>query len=131
MKGLDFNIKAPLAAVLQASFTVATDTGTIAITDFIPQEQLSTPNNATHVSFRSAFINLDFATGIFDKSYSPISNVLLDQNLITVTLIPEQVPAGSGIQLYLLLIEFYQEVNGIQYSLKSGNYNALNLVEIL
>ena len=131
LKGLDFNIKAPLASVLQTLFTVATDTGTIAITDFIPQEQLSTPNNATHVSFRSAFINLDFATGIFDKSYSPISNVLLDQNLITVTLIPEQVPAGSGIQLYLLLIEFYQEVNGIQYSLKSGNYNALNLVEIL
>ncbi|MBG6062980.1 hypothetical protein IWX83_002787 [Flavobacterium sp. CG_9.1] len=130
LKGFDFNIKAPLASVLQASFTVATDTGTIAITDFIPLEQLSTPNSATHVSFRSAFINLDFATGLFDKSYSPISNVLLDQNLITVTLTPEQVPAGSGIQLYLLLIEFYQDVNGIQYPLRSGNYNALNLVEI-
>jgi hypothetical protein len=131
LKGFDFNIKAPLASVLQASYTVDTDTGTIEIADFIPKEQLNAPSNSTHVSFRSAFINLDLATGLFEKSYSPIANVLLDQNPITVTLIPGQVPEGSGTQLYLLLIEFFQEVNGIQYPLRSGNYNALNLVEIL
>ena len=131
LKGFDFNAKATLASVLHAAYTVDATTGTIAITDFISQEQLSTPNSATHVSFRSAFINLDLATGIFDKSYSPINNVVINQNLTTVTLIPEQVPVGSGIQLYLLLVEFFQEVNGVQYPLQSGTYNALNLVEIV
>jgi len=28
-----------------------------------------------------------------------------------------------------LLIEFFQEVNGIQYSLKNGSYNVLNIVD--
>jgi hypothetical protein len=92
---------------------------------------LSAPISATHVSFRSAFINLDLATGIFDKSYSPINNVLINQNLTTVTLIPEEVPVGSGIQLYLLLVEFFQEVIGVQYPLQSGTYNALSVVELV
>lgn len=131
LKGFDFNAKATLASVLHATYTVDTATGAIAITDFISQEQLSAPSSATHVSFRSAFINLDLATGTFDKSYSPITNTVIDQNLTTVTLLPEQVPAGSGLQLYLLLVEFFQEVNGVQYPLQSGNYNVLNLVEIV
>lgn len=130
-KGFDFNAKATLASVLHATYTVDTATGTIAIPDFISQEQLSAPSSATHVSFRSAFINLDLATGIFDKSYSPINNVLIDQNLTTVILIPEEIPVGSGIQLYILLVEFFQEVNGVQYPLQSGTYNALSVVELV
>ena len=131
LKGFDFNVRASLASVLHASYTLDTDTGTIELDNFITEEQLSKPNSATHVSLRSAFINLDLETGLFDKSYSPISNLVIDQNPTAVTLIPLQVPAGSGLQFYLLLIEFFQEVNGVQYSLKSGNFNALNLIEII
>lgn len=131
LKGFDFNSKATLASVLHATYTLDTATGTIEIIDFITEEQLSKPGSATHVSFRSAFINLDFETGLFDKSYSPVSNLVIDSTPVTVSLTPEQVPSGSGVQFYLLLVEFFQEVNGVQYSLKSGNYNALNLIDII
>jgi hypothetical protein len=31
----------------------------------------------------------------------------------------------------LLKIEFFQSVNGVQYSLKNGAYNALRVIEVV
>jgi len=31
----------------------------------------------------------------------------------------------------LLKMEFFQLINGVQYSLKNGSYNALKIVEVL
>ena len=76
-------------------------------------------------------VHLDFETGLFENSYSPENIIVLDNTATTVTLTPTSVPAGSGFQFYLLLVEFYQEVNGIQYPLCSGNYNVLNLIDIV
>jgi len=131
LKGFDFNVRAALQSILRIPYALDTATGTISIVDFVSQEQLGYPESATHVSFRSAFVNLDFETGIFDSSYSPVSNLPIDNSVSVVTLIPAQVPAGTGSQLYLLLIEFFQEVNGVQYSLRSGAFNVLNLVEVV
>ena len=36
---------------------------------------------------------------------------------------------NDGTKFYLILVEFFQEVNGVQYSLKNGSYNVLNIVE--
>lgn len=58
-------------------------------------------------------------------------NTVLDMNSTTITLTPAGVPTGAGTQLYLLLIEFFQEVNGIQYPLRNGAFNVLNLIDIV
>ena len=131
LKGFDFNNRAALQAVFHAPFSIDTATGVITIPSFVPLDQLQIPEGATHVSFRSAFINLDFTTGIFDTQYSSVVNTLLDMNTSTITLTPSAVPAGSGSKLYLLLIEFFQEVNGVQYPLRNEAFNVLNLLEIL
>ncbi len=131
LKGFDFNVRAALQTILRVPYVLEPETGTISISNFVAQEQLGFPESATHVSLRSAFVNLDFETGIFDSSYSPITNVAINNNLSEVLLTPALVPAGTGTQLYLLMIEFYQEVNGIQYSLRNGSFNVLNLIEIL
>lgn len=131
LKGFDFNAKAALQTILRVPYVVDTTTGSITIVDFVSQEQLGYPDSATHVSFRSAFVNLDFESGIFDSSYSPISNLPINNSVTEVTLTPALVPAGIGSKLYLLLIEFFQEVNGVQYPLRSGAFNVLNLVEVV
>lgn len=131
LKGFDFNARAALQTILRVPYVVDTTTGSISIVDFVSQEQLNYPESATHVSFRSAFVNLDFETGIYDSSYSPISNLPINNSVTEVTLTPALVPAGTGTQLYLLLIEFFQEVNGVQYPLRSGAFNVLNLVEVV
>jgi hypothetical protein len=92
---------------------------------------LGIPEGATHVSFSSAYVNLDFETGIFDSRYSSPTILQLDNTISTIILTPEAVPTGTGTQMYLLLIEFFQEVNGVQYSLRNGAFNVLNVVEVV
>ncbi len=81
-------------------------------------------------SFSTAFVDLDFETGVFDSCYSPPSILLLDNSISTIVLTPEAVPTGTGTRFQLLLIEFFQEVNGVQYSLRNGMFNVLNVVEV-
>lgn len=131
LKGLDFNGRAHLQSVLNANFSVDTSTGVLVIPDFIAQEQLGATESATHVSFRTGFVNLNFNTGLYNTSYSPVVMLPIDLSVSTVTLTPDQVPAGDGIQMHLLLIEFYQEMNGVHYPLLNGAHNVLNLVELV
>ncbi len=131
LKGFDFNLRAPLSSVLHALYTIDVATGVLTIPDFSPQEQLDVPAGATHASFCSAFVDLDFETAVFDCYYSLPTILLLDNSISTIVLTPEAIPTGTGTRLYLLLIEFFQEVNGVQYSLRNGMFNALNMVEVV
>ncbi len=131
LKGFDFNIRASLDSVLYASIDVDSSSGKVIISDFNPKQQLRAAEGSTHFSMQSAFLNLDFATGIADISYSPITNYPIDNHIISAVLTPSEVPSGSGTQLYFLLIEFFQEVNGVQYLLNNGAYNVLNLLDVV
>ncbi|MGM8362751.1 hypothetical protein ACSV4D_12635 [Flavobacterium sp. ARAG 55.4] len=131
LKGFDFNGRASLANVLHAPYTLDSTTGVITIADLVTAQQLLYPEGATHVNLRCGMVKLDFDSGIFANSYSTDTILPLDDTAASVVLTPTVVPGGSGFQLNLLLIEFYQEVNGIQYPLRSGNYNVLNLIDII
>ncbi len=130
LKGFDFNINAPLNGVLFAPYDLNTTTGVIEITDFIAAEQLQFPQGSTHISFQSAVLAIDFDTEVSELAYSNIVNLPINLTPTTVTLTPTSVPTGTGLQLFLLMISFYQEVNGVQYSLKNEGYNVLNVVEV-
>ena len=129
--GFNFNIDAILSSVLLTDYTLNTTTGEVEITDFVPDQNLSTPEGATHVSFTSGFLNLDFATADHDLVTSPVVNLPIDNTTSTVTLTPPSVPTGTGNAFYFLKIAFFQEVNSIQYALNNGAYNALQVLEVL
>lgn len=131
LKGFDFNNKATLGSVLFAPFTVTTSTGVISIPTFVPINDLVYPTGATNVTLKGAFATVNFETGVSAIEYSNIVNLPIDATSAPVTLTPDAVPTGGIINFYLLSIEFFQEVNGVQYSLKNGSYNALNIVETL
>ena len=76
------------------------------------------------------YLNLDFATGESDLTVSPEEVYPLVQGMIAPVLTPNAVPNGSGVGMHVLLIEFFQEVNGVQYLLNNGAYNVLNLLEV-
>lgn len=130
LKGFDFNGHAPLSSVLHALYTLDTVTGVLTIPDLSPREQLGIPEGATHVSFGSALVDLDFETGIFDSLYSSPTILQVDNTITTIILTPQAAPSGTGTRLFLLLIEFFQEVNGVHYSLRNGMFNVLNVVEV-
>lgn len=131
LKGFDFNANAPLKSVFFANYNLDTVTGVTTVTDFIPLEQLMYPQGSTHISLQSAVVHLDFATQESEIALSNLVNLPLNLTMSTSVLTPSSVPEGTGIQLFLLLVSFYQEVNGVQYSLKNEEYNVLNVVEVV
>jgi hypothetical protein len=131
LKGFNFNRRAILDSVLQASFTLNPATGEVVIADLVPIQQLEIPEGATHVDFSSGFLNLDFATGVKDLQLSNLMNLPIDATISTVTLTPIGVPAGTGQSFYFLKVAFYQEINAVQYPLNNGAFNALQLIEVL
>lgn len=130
MKGFNFNSRALLGGVLFKPYAVNTATGVITINGLIPINDIAFPNGATHMSVKGAWAKVDFANGTYQVELTNATNVPIDANATNVILTPSAVPAGAGTDIFLLMVEFYQEVNAVQYSLKNGAYNALSIVEV-
>lgn len=131
LKGFDFNERAALQSVLYSPIAVDPLTGTVTIADFNPMEQLRGGDGATHFSLQSAYLNLDFETGASAITYSPAVSFPITNGIISPTLTPTAVPAGNGTQLFFLLVEFFQEVNGVPYLLNNGAFNVLNCLDVV
>lgn len=130
LNGFNFNKDAPLDAVLKQAFTVNTATGLISIANLTPANDLEIPEGASHVNLTGAWVKLDFGTGIYDLQMSPLLTLPINNVANPVALTPAAVPAGTGTDIFLLLVEFSQLVNLIQYPLNNGKNNALSIVDV-
>jgi hypothetical protein len=130
LNGFDFNARAALGSVLNSAVTVDLATGKVTIASFNPMEQMQFPEGATHFSLQSGFLNLDFKTGVNNLNQSPELTFPLVQGVISPVLTPTAVPAGTGVKMVVLLIEFFQEVNGVKYMLNNGAFNVLQIVAV-
>ncbi len=128
-KNFNFNKAVVLGAVLYKPYAVNTTTGVITIANITPINDIAFPAGATHVSFSGAFGNLNFATSVVDVRYTNVVNMQINSGLTTVTLTPSAAATGTGVKLFLLKVEFFQLINGVQYSLKNGAFNALAIIE--
>lgn len=130
LKGFDFNINAILGSILFKPFAVNTTTGVITIPGLIPINDIAFPAGATHMTITGGYGNINFATGVSAVNLTNAVNLAINATSTNVTLTPTAVPAGTGIKVYMLKIEFFQMVNTVQYSLKNGSFNALAIVEV-
>ncbi|MFA7449149.1 MAG: hypothetical protein WCY77_12000 [Weeksellaceae bacterium] len=130
LKGFNFNSNAVLGSVLYAPYAVDGDTGEIKVEALSTQEELNYPQGATHVVFKSGFAVVDFATGNSAMAVSAAQRLEISADDQSVAVAPAEVPQIEGTKFILLCIEFVQEVNGNDYSLKNGMYNALSILEI-
>jgi hypothetical protein len=130
LKGFNFNNKAILGSILFKPYQVATATGVININGLVPLNDIACPQGATHISIKGAWAKVDFANSVSDIQYSNVMNLPIDATSNNIILTPTAPPIGTGTDLFMLQIEFLQEVNSVQYSLKNGAYNALSIVEI-
>jgi hypothetical protein len=130
LNGFNFNIKSILGSVLYKEFEVDPATGVTSIIGLNPLNDIAYPAGATHVTFRAGWAKVDFAQGLKAVKLTNKVNGPIDSVDVDVILTPAAVLVGTGTNLYLLMIEFFQEVNGVQYSLNNGQYNALSVVEV-
>lgn len=131
LRGLEFNSSVLLGNVLLKPYVLDVTTGVISISDLLPANDIAWPQGATHFSLTGGFANIDFKSGSSDLKLTNVLNLAKDAPSTTISLTPTADPNGSGIHLYILKVEFFQSVNGIQYSLKNGAFNALKVIEVV
>ncbi|WP_343635823.1 hypothetical protein [Fluviicola sp.] len=130
LKGFNFNERSNLGSVLAKPFAVSTSSGEVTIADIIPLNDIASPVGATHFSLQCGWAKIDFNSGVSDFQLSALTKLPIDETQQTISLTPNTAPAGTGIDVFVLCIAFYQEVNNIQYPLRNGAFNALSIVEI-
>ncbi len=133
--GFEFNISGKLGTTLYAPFVGTIDrvTGqlTVDLVSFVPVNMISAPGGTTHFKIVSAGAEIDFEAGTFVTQESGTAILPYDANATAAINLVNPVTAASTKPLFLALgVQFYQEINGAQYPLKNGSYNALSLVKI-
>lgn len=129
VKGFEFNNRSSLGSILFKPYSVSTVTGVITIPNLVPLNDVLSPQGASHISLKGGWARIDFATGLSELVLSNVVNLPINANPTNVALTPVGAPSGNGTNLFLLEIEFFQQVNGLQYSLNNGAFNALSVVE--
>ncbi|MEI7597369.1 MAG: hypothetical protein WCK02_16595 [Bacteroidota bacterium] len=130
LKSFNFNSNAEIGRILLKQWTITPATGVIGIANLIPATDIIAPIEATHFSLTGGIGVYNFGTGVFDVKYTNIVNSIIGSTLVPVTLTPTSLPAGTGIKLYFLKLEFFQLVNGVQYALQNCKDNALTIIEV-
>ncbi len=130
MKGFEFNKDALLGSVLYKPFVLVPATGVITIAGLVPANDFQWPQGATHVSLTGGYANINYVSGITDLKLTNVSNLAIAAASSAITLTPTALPVGTGTKVYLLKVEFFQMINGVQYSLKNGAYNALRIIDV-
>ncbi|HTF81995.1 MAG TPA: hypothetical protein VL947_09725 [Cytophagales bacterium] len=130
LRGLNLNANVSVGAVLFKPLKVDLSTGGITIDELAPERDLAYPIGATHVRLSCAYAKIDFATGEKQISYSGAQTLALVDTPTQVALLPATAPKGSGVNLYLLKIEFLQETNESAYPFNNAAYNAATIVEV-
>jgi hypothetical protein len=138
LQGFEFNEAGKLSQTLFAAYDAAIDRPTgvlsIIVPVFVPIDRIKAPAEATHYQIVSAGGFIDFTEGSTEANgIQTLSTGVLPLGSNPTQVINHSFNAGANITypLFLVLgIAFFQEVNGKNYSLKNGAFNALSIVKV-
>ncbi|HEX7414678.1 MAG TPA: hypothetical protein VF411_11595 [Bacteroidia bacterium] len=130
LQGFNFNIKSVLTQVLLVPYVLTPATGVITINNLFPTNDIIPPTGATDFTLQAIWGKVDFVNKVYNVQSSPAVHVALTAPAATITLTPTTAPTGTGTNVYLLLIQFYQMVNTVEYVLHSGTFNSLAIVGV-
>lgn len=135
LEGFECNANAILSSTIYAPYTATIDrvTGTLAINvpAFIPENDIIIPEGATHFKMVSGGAELDFENETHVSSFSESAFIPYDETTVPAITLSNTVTANSTHPLILIMgLQFYQLVNGVQYPLKNGAFNALTVIKV-
>ena len=135
LKGFEFNNRAPLGQTLSVNPVSTIDRVTgehlITIPEFIPGVNLEAPTGTTHFTVVATAATIDFENDKYESQLVTSATLPLNMDTIAPITLSVQLTANSTHPIFLVLgIQFTQEVNGKSYSLNSGAFNALTLVDV-
>jgi hypothetical protein len=136
LEGFNFNIDGKLSSTIFTPYAATIDrvTGALQVNvpAFSPANAIAAPEGATHLRFVSAGASIDFEAGIFETINSQSADIAISEAPVAAVDLLNQLTANSIHPLFLVMgVEFYQQVNGVNYALRNGKYNALSIVKVL
>jgi len=136
LEGFDFNIDGKLSTTIFFPYAATIDRVTgalkVSVPAFVPSASVMAPEGSTHLRLISGGASIDFESGVFEVVTSQSADTAINQVQVAAFEMLNQLTANSTKPLFLVLgVEFYQQVNGVNYPLKNGNNNALSLVKVL
>lgn len=135
LKGFEFNKDAPLSMTFPVipltNIDRATGQLTVSLPAYVPSEDIVAPEGTTHYKLVSAGTSVDFENKTFVSSEN-ISGILpWDKTPVPAGSLTTSLPPAGTHPIFLLLgIQFFQVVNGKEYPLKNGIYNALAVADV-
>lgn len=134
--GFDFNANGKLGNTVYAPWEKTLDRATgeagVSFQPFVPSNMINAPGGTTHFKITAAAMAIDFENESYVAPTGESNLLPWDSNLTPALDIPLQLTADSTHPLFLALgVEFYQQVNGDNYPLKNGTYNALKLIDVI
>ncbi|MFY7936772.1 MAG: hypothetical protein ACOVOQ_05310 [Flavobacterium sp.] len=135
LEGFDFNSNASLSNTLYIPHTATIDRASgvlnIAIDSFVAEKDIVAPAGTTHFKLVSAGSEIDFEKETFTTDYKASAILPLNSDTVATQTLLHNVTPNSTHPLFLLLgIQFFQQVNGVDYPLKNGAFNALRVVKV-
>lgn len=135
LEGFEFNATAKLGTTFFAPYATAINrvSGEVTVTvpAFVPVNSVVAPAGATHFRINSAVASFDFETESYEVDSASSATLAWDGTATApLTLTSNLTAASTGAILLVLGIEFFQEVNGTNYSLSNGAFNALTIVAV-
>lgn len=135
LEGFEFNENGKLSQTLFADYTASIERATgvlsVSLPGFIPSQMILAPAEATHYQLVSAGGSVDFTTGSNGITTQATDILPIGNEPGAVVNHSFDAGANSTQPLFLVLgISFYQAVNGKNYTLKNGAFNALKLVKV-
>lgn len=135
LNGFEFNEKGKLSSTLFAPMTYAIDRANAQATasgNLVPVNDIKAPAGATHYKLTHAALVIDlgmqdnYELAVATTAESPLDAVAVPVDLNAVYTIDP----NNKVIMQLMLIEFYQQVNGSFYTLRNGSFNALRIVGV-
>jgi len=125
--GFDFNEQAKLGSVLYNSFSYVHGTGTLTLAGFDPVNELVPPPGATHFKITQGVAEVSFSDGtyVLSKTVGAVTAIDAAAADYAVVVDPAGLDGTKEDKFVFMLIEFLQEVNRTQYTMKNGSYNVL------
>ncbi|SFI78802.1 hypothetical protein [Myroides guanonis] len=135
MEGFDFNVKANLKKSFFNNYDIQWDRTTgeskITFAPFVPQEHVGVPNGTTHFRIVAGSASIDFDTQVYELKLDRSTILPWDQTeIVDLELIASLAANSTNPVITVLGIEFYQEVNGVNYMLNNGGFNAASIVKV-
>ncbi len=124
LRGFDFNERAKMSSVLFRRIDLQDGGLKVEFKEFRPSEELSFGDGSTHFSMVYSKCVLDLDSERSEMVSSEVFRGSLRDEKMYILLKLSGTTSLTGIDVYFLRIDFYQELNGIDYSMKNGAYNS-------